>query len=70
MNMSKLRIKKRKKKFKVADLPIELKHVNLDAAGIDWAQIATWSRYQSVVMKYRCASLVLSLLTSRRWLTG
>ncbi len=33
--MSTLRIKKRKKKFKAADLPIELKHVNLDAAGID-----------------------------------
>lgn len=33
--MSKLRIKKRKKKFKAADLPIELRHVNLDAADID-----------------------------------
>lgn len=35
MNMSKLRIKKKSKKFKTADLPVELKHVNLDAAGID-----------------------------------
>jgi transposase len=35
MNMSKLRIKKKAKKFKAADLPVELKHVNLDAAGID-----------------------------------
>ena len=33
--MSKLRIKKKAKKFKAADLPVELKHVNLDAAGID-----------------------------------
>ena len=32
---NKLRIKKKTKKFKTADLPIELKHVNLDAAGID-----------------------------------
>lgn len=32
---NKLRIKKKTKKFKAADLPIELKHVNLDAAGID-----------------------------------
>jgi len=36
MNMSnKLRIKKKSKKFKAADLPVELKHVNLNAAGID-----------------------------------
>jgi len=35
MNMSNLRIKKKSKKFKAADLPVELKHVNLDAAGID-----------------------------------
>jgi transposase len=35
MNMSKLKIKKKSKKFKAADLPVELKHVNLDAAGID-----------------------------------
>src|SRR6266511_2915708 len=35
MNMSKLRIKKKPKKFKAADLPTELKHVNQDAAGID-----------------------------------
>jgi transposase len=35
MNMSKFRIKKKAKKFKAADLPAELKHVNLDAAGID-----------------------------------
>jgi len=36
MNMSKVRIKKkRSKKFKAADLPVELKHANLDAAGID-----------------------------------
>jgi transposase len=35
MNMSKLRIKKKSRKFKAADLPVELKHVNLDAAGID-----------------------------------
>jgi len=33
--MSKFRIKKKAKKFKAADLPVELKHVNLDAAGID-----------------------------------
>lgn len=33
--MSKLRIKKKRKKFKAADLPAELKHVNLNAAGID-----------------------------------
>lgn len=33
--MSKLRIKKKAKKFKAADLPAELKHVNLNAAGID-----------------------------------
>jgi transposase len=32
---NKLRIKKKTKKFKATDLPIELKHVNLDAAGID-----------------------------------
>ncbi len=33
--MSKLRIKKKRKKFKAADLPAELKHINLNAAGID-----------------------------------
>lgn len=33
--MSKLRIKKKAKKFKAVDLPAELSHVNLDAAGID-----------------------------------
>ena len=32
---NKLRIKKKSKKFKASDLPVELKHVNLDAAGID-----------------------------------
>src|SRR6476659_1448668 len=32
---NKLRSKNKTKKFKAADLPIELKHVNLDAAGID-----------------------------------
>jgi len=35
MNMSKLKIKKKRKKIKAGDLPAELKHVNLDAAGVD-----------------------------------
>jgi transposase len=33
--MSKLKLKKQRKKIKAADLPIELEHVNLNAAGID-----------------------------------
>ncbi len=33
--MSKLKIKKKRKKIKAGDLPAELKHVNLDAAGVD-----------------------------------
>jgi transposase len=33
--MDKRKIKQKTKKFKTADLPIELKHVNLNAAGID-----------------------------------
>jgi len=36
MNMSTLnKFKQKRKKFKAADLPAELKHVNLNAAGID-----------------------------------
>jgi transposase len=33
--MSQLKIKKKRKKVKASALPVELKHVNLDAAGID-----------------------------------
>jgi transposase len=33
--MSKFKIKKKSKKLKAADLPVELRHVNLNAAGID-----------------------------------